>query len=54
MHLRAVIENYQYRDEREPNRFKKPDVQDFKRLNKLVLREKATNAMVSDKACWPD
>ena len=28
-------------------RMKKPDVKDFKRLNKVVLKEGATNASVS-------
>mmetsp|Transcript_30468 Transcript_30468/g.37513 ORF Transcript_30468/g.37513 Transcript_30468/m.37513 type:complete len:240 (+) Transcript_30468:15-734(+) len=41
---RDVIENYQYRDEAAKGKFSNPDIKDFKRLNKAVLREKATNA----------
>ena len=43
-----VIDNYQYRDEREKGRFQQPDVKDFRRLNKAVLGQKATNAAVSE------
>jgi len=39
-----VIEKYQFRDEKEKGRFVSPDVKDFKRLNKAVLGQKATNA----------
>jgi hypothetical protein len=45
----SVIENYQYRDEAAKGKFSSPDIKDFKRLNKAVLREKATNAAVSTK-----
>ena len=44
----TVIEKYQYRapeDLRSKN--KVPDIKDFRRLNKVVLKEGATNAAVS-------
>ena len=41
-----MIEKYQYRVD-DPKSFKHPDVKDFKRLNKVVLKEGATNAAVS-------
>ena len=44
----TVIDNYQYRDEKEKGRFQQPDVKDFRRLNKAVLGQKATNAAVSE------
>ena len=43
-----VIEKYQFRDEKEKGRFVSPDIKDFKRLNKAVLGQKATNAAVSN------
>jgi len=45
--MSAVMDNYQYRVEDEKGRFKKPEVKDFRRLNKVVLKEGATNAAVS-------
>jgi len=39
-----VIDKFQYRDETEKGRFKHPQVNDFTRLNKAVLKEGATNA----------
>ena len=46
----AVIDKYQYRAEGEKGRFKHPDIKDFKRLNKVVLKEGATNAAVSERS----
>ena len=43
----AVIERYQYRVENEKGARIAPDIKDFKRLNKVVLKEGATNAAVS-------
>ena len=43
-----MIDNYQYRDEKEKGRFQQPDIKDFRRLNKAVLGQKATNAAVSE------
>lgn len=42
-----VIERYQYRLENEKGARIQPDVKDFKKLNKVVLKEGATNAAVS-------
>ena len=44
----AVIERYQYRVENEKGARIAPDIKDFKRLNKVVLKEGATNAAVSN------
>ena len=41
------MDNYQYRAEDEKGRYKQPEVKDFRRLNKVVLKEGATNAAVS-------
>ena len=38
---------YQYRNENEKGGFKPVDTKDFRRLNKKVLKEGATNAAVS-------
>lgn len=38
---------YQYRVEDPKAAFKHPDVKDFKRLNKVVIKEGGTNAGVS-------
>ena len=44
----VVIERYELNVAEIPKgRMKKPDVKDFKRLNKVVLAEGATNASVS-------
>ena len=42
-----VMWKYQYRDETAIGGYNKVDQKDFKRLNKQVLREGATNAAVS-------
>lgn len=47
MTLPAVMDNYQYRVDDEKGRYKHPEVKDFRRLNKVVLKEGATNAAVS-------
>ena len=44
-----MIDRYEYRAEGEKGGFKNPEIKDFKRLNKVVLKEGATNAAVSDR-----
>ena len=46
-----VMENYQYRAPSEKGAFKQPEIKDFRRLNKVVLKEGATNAAVSRRVC---
>lgn len=44
----SVIDNYQYRvDDPKAEKARNPDIKDFKKLNKVVLAEGATNSMVS-------
>lgn len=43
----TVIDNYQYSVDDPKMRARNPDIKDFKKLNKVVLAEGATNAMVS-------
>ena len=43
----TVIEKYHYRDEPK-KKYTSPEPKDFKRLNKAVLGQKATNAAVSE------
>ena len=42
-----MIEKYQFTVEGEKGRYKHPEIKDFKKLNKVVLAEGATNAAVS-------
>ena len=42
----SVIDNYQYRVDDPKMRAKNPDIKDFKRLNKVVIKEGGTNSMV--------
>ena len=44
----AVIDNYQYRVDDPKMKARNPDIKDFKRLNKVVLAEGATNSMVRE------
>ena len=45
-----MIENYQYRVQDPALRAKEPKIQDFKKLNKVVLAEGATDAKVKTSA----
>lgn len=39
-----IVDKYQYRVDNPKGAFQKPDVKDFRRLNKAVLKEGATSA----------
>ena len=41
------MDRYEYRGTDMKGQFKAPDIKDFKKLNKVVLAEGATNAAVS-------
>ena len=48
--LNIVIENYQYRVQDPALLAKEPKIQDFKKLNKVVLAQGATSAKVSERS----
>ena len=43
----TVMDRYEYRAADPKGQFKAPEIKDFRRLNKVVLKEGATNAAVS-------
>ena len=46
----AVIDDYQYRVDDPKMKARNPDIKDFKKLNKVVLAEGATNSMVRSRS----